>query len=129
MNERSNQYQLDLNNLAGIPDADAVSYDDIGNDFLGTHDENLFDQNEDASGNPINESTGEPYDNATFTELEGLTVYDSFDLDGLSEQEDAAAQWLAEAYQQEDREQTAAWLAFYSDEDNAAVNDNGQEAA
>lgn len=64
-------------------------------DNSGLHDADLYDQDEDGSGEKVDLVTGKPIDNSTQTGLEDLRVVnDTHDKD--EHRNDAAAKWLRE---------------------------------
>ncbi len=74
---------------------------DDGDDTVGFHQENLFDQDEDGSGNTIDARTGLPFDNSTDEGLDGLSVVEDkklvprrLGIEALKGAGDAADIWL-----------------------------------
>jgi hypothetical protein len=87
INPNRYQYQFDSEGLAGPPDFNWREniYDEEGSP-LGLHFSNLFDQNEDGSGEVYDLATGEKIDNATETSIDGLRIIELAD-DAMLSQE------------------------------------------
>jgi hypothetical protein len=68
------QFIFDNEGLAGPPVFGWKKHNYDGGANLELHFSNLFDQDMDESGELVDHATGIPYDNSTYTGLEGLTI-------------------------------------------------------